>query len=163
MHLPQNQYLPMGGRKRPEALLNLAAELLPFCFLIGGGGFVRHVHIQLRVIQRWPCLSPVAPLTPEKVHTGVGSQPVQPGGKTGVSPKKGKALPRGKKRLLCGLGRVVRIATHADGQGKNTLFIAAHQLLKSVLISVAGGFNPLGLLLYVIACHVKSRLIPFVT
>lgn len=160
MHLPQDQHLPVLGRKRLKPRFNLLAKLSALCRLLGGRGGVRHIQIQLLVIQGGAGSRPAPPLAAQQIHTGVGGQAVQPGGKAGFSPKGCKPLPGREKCLLRGLGRVLRIAAHAPCQRQDPLFIEVDQRLEGRLIAALGGLHPL-LFLYVL--HVRSLLIPFVT
>ena len=88
-------------------------------------------------------MGPVAPLLAQKVHTGVGGQAVQPGGKAGFPPEETEPLPRGEEGLLGRLGGVLRIFAHPHGQCEHPLLIEPDQRFKGVLVPLAGGVDPL--------------------
>ena len=80
----------------------------------------------------------MAVFLPQKVHAGVGGQPVKPCGKGGISPEKGQALPCGEECLLRRLLREFRREAHPHRKGEHPLLVLLHQLSEGRLIAVPG-------------------------
>ena len=109
--------------------------------LLGARPRLQGGEAQVLVVQ--PQIQPLPPDPPQQVNGRVGGEPVEPGGEPRLPPEGGQGPPRGQKRLLGRVSRVLRIAAHAQGQAVYLVLMQAHQLGEGLLVAPCRGLDQL--------------------